>query len=127
MRGIRPHKAGNFTLWALNELSIRDQHETLIPVMKIMGFFDVALEDEEHRAVSRGNWMNLAELNSLIHPEIPTLESQSRKESQLKNKRPHVGVPAFEARAVFPALKGVSEEVERTIDAFEMLFSTLDP
>jgi hypothetical protein len=38
-----------------------------------------------------------------------------------------VGVPAFEARAVFPALKGVSEEVERTIDAFEMLFSTLDP
>jgi hypothetical protein len=52
----------------------------------------------------------------------------------MKNKRRtsanvllDVGVPAFEARAVFPTLKGVSEEVERTIDAFEMLFSTLDP
>jgi hypothetical protein len=136
MRGIRPHQAGNFTLWALNELSIRDKHETLIPVMKIMGFFDVALEDEEHRAVGRGNFV--MDESSRIKLTYPSGDTNAGKpvtqRVTMKTKRRtsanvllDVGVPAFEARAVFPALKGVSEEVERTIDAFEMLFSTLDP
>ena len=135
IQGIRSHKTGNFNLWALNELSIRDKHETLIPVMKIMGFFDVALEDEEHRAVGRGNFV--IDESSRIKLTYPSGDSKAGKpvtqKVTMKNKGRtsanvllDAGVPAFAAQAVFPVLKRVSEEVEQTIDAFETLFSTLN-
>lgn len=136
MQDIRPYKAGNLTLWALNELSIRDKHETLIPVMKIMGFFDVALEDEECRAVGRGNFvMDESSRIKLTYPSGYTNAGKPvTQKITMKNKGRtsanlllDVGVPAFEGQAVFPTLKKISDEVVRTIDAFDILFATKDP
>lgn len=125
----------SLNLWALNELSIRDKHETLIPVMKIMGFFDVALEDEELRPVGRG--MFVMDESSRIKLTYPSGDSNAGKpvtqKITMKNKGRtsanvllDVGATAFEAQAAFPTLKRVSEQVENTIDAFEMLFNTLN-
>jgi hypothetical protein len=44
---VKPYKAGNYPLWALHDLNIRDKHQLLVPIFDLMRFTNICLEDDE--------------------------------------------------------------------------------
>ncbi|SRR6266403_630958 len=116
---IKPYQCGNSTLWGLHELNIVDKHESLIPVLKLMGFFGVHLEDENHVRVGRSDY--IADESCLIN-----LTGTYGRKITLKDKgRPsanivfNIGASVFAGETVVPTLKRISEEVTRTVEAIE--------
>jgi hypothetical protein len=115
---IKPYKTGNPALWGLHEINIRDKHEIIIPVLKLIGFFGVALEDDQHLPV--GSDYYIMDESSRIR-----LRKADDRKVTIKDKgRPSANIlfdigTSFAPEAVFPALKRVSEEVARTVRLFE--------
>jgi len=116
---VKPYHAGNYTLWALHDLNIRDKHQLLVPVVKLFKFYGVRLEDDKQAPVN-GRTFYLMDASSRIRlPDCTTVI--------LKEKGHASGVilfdfgTAFQNESVIPALNGVAEEVTRTIEAFEAL------
>jgi hypothetical protein len=121
LNGIKPYQTGNPAVWGLHKLNIVDKHERIIPTLKLVGFFNVRLEDEDGAKV--GNREYVADESCLI-----PLTGTYRKKVKLKDKGRSsaniifdIGAFAFKGEPVFPTLRGISEEVTRIVDAFEKI------
>ena len=116
---VKPYAAGNHSIWALHQMNISDKHEFFVPALKFVGIVNVSLEDEKGRAV--GNTGYLMDESSRIR-----LRDADDRKVAIKNKG-HA-TPAvifgpdtmFENQPIFLTLAGISEEVTRTVEAFEM-------
>src|SRR5256885_1099179 len=118
---VKPYQAGNPAIWGLHELNIVDKHERIIPTLRLVGFFDVSLEDENGKQVGVRNY--LAEESCLIpltgtYGSKITLQDNGRTSANIIFD---VSARAFQGETVFPALARAVEEVKRTIDAFEIV------
>lgn len=117
---IKPYKAGNFLLWACDSMNIRDKHELLIPVLKLVGLFDLCLENEEGMTV--GSTGYLMHESFRIH-----LSDANGGKVTIKNEG-HASMTIFFGEGTpFPnesvsiSLLRIAEEITRTIDTFETL------
>lgn len=119
---VKPYQAGNYPLWALDDLNIRDKHQLLVPVLKLMGFTGVLLEDQERGVTVQPNFI-------ADEPFRLSLREAGGLDLAVKAKGHatmsiffNLGVP-YEGEAILPTLGGIAEEVTRTIEAFELLLS----
>jgi len=119
---IKPYKAGNFSLWALHQLNMMDKHQLLIPTIDAVCFLNVSLRNEKDEIIR--------------HPIIFADEScdiplarQNGRQFKLENQGTVQVVVAFNlgtpyaGERVLVSLKAITEEVSRTIEAFEPLFA----
>ncbi len=116
---VKPYEAGNPAIFGLHELNIMDKHQRIVPTLKLVGFFNVRLEDEHGNRIGRGEY--IADESCLI-----PLTGTYGKKVKLKDEGSpsaniifDLGASVFQGEAVFPALRGVAEEVARTIEAFD--------
>src|ERR1700691_1151478 len=118
---IKPYKAGNHPLWALDDLNIRDKHQLLIPVLKKMYIRGVSFEDEKGKELMLDG--------SLIadRPRNFPLQGVDGKSLRIKNKGYLTtgiflgeGLP-FTGQPVIRVLDRITKEVLRTVKAFETL------
>ena len=121
LNDIRPYQAGNYNIWALDDLNIRDKHQLLIPVLKIMHITGVSFEDEN------GKEWPLQKLLIADEPWTLPLREFFGKKLTVKNKGHaasavffNSGFP-FEGKKVTDALDGIAKEVSRTVQAFDTL------
>jgi hypothetical protein len=119
---IKPYYAGNPVIWGLHTLNIREKHEVLVPVLKLMKFTDVRLEDDNQGPV--GHPLYLMDESSRIR-----LRDADGKRVTLKDKG-HAATTIlfdirtpFEGKAVIPTLHGIAEEVARTVEAFNIMLT----
>lgn len=117
---IKSYQGGNPLLWGLHDLNIRDKHEILVPMLKLVGFFDVSLEDDQHHPIGRNYYL----MDESSRIRLPDADDRT---VIVKNKGHaagtilfDVGTP-FQGEGVIVTLKRISEEITRTIEAFEML------
>lgn len=129
---VQPYKAGNFPLWALDEMNIIDKHKLLIPVVQFLAIEDVCFEDEEG---ADEYTMSLFPFGDYVSKGLPfdvdILDFDhpiGRPERRVTLK--YYGHPTasiffddapFTDKSVVPALSGIAEEVSRTIESFELL------
>jgi hypothetical protein len=118
---IKPYQGGNDRLWSLHNLDIRDKHEMLIPVLELMQFSDVRLEDEE-TGVPVGPSLFIMDETSRIR-----VRDADYRRVKLKDKGHATATVLFDegtsfwGEPVVVALHWVSEEVTRTVKAFEVV------
>jgi hypothetical protein len=122
---IKPYQTGNGPLWSLHPLNIADKHELLTPLFKIMRFGPICLQDDQQlpfdeptnifSELSTSDYLGSAADNRNI-----TVKDQGRAAGVILF---HLGTP-YEGSPVIPALTIISEEVTRTIDAFDLLLGS---
>jgi hypothetical protein len=121
LNDVKPYQTGNYNIWALDDLNIRDKHQLLIPVLKIMHITEVSFEDECGK-----EWP----LNSfLVADQSWTLQLKEffGKNLHMKNKGGAASTiffssdSPFKGTRVIPALDGIAKEVSRTVQAFDTL------
>jgi hypothetical protein len=119
---VKPCKAGNYPIWALDDLNIRDKHQLIIPIFKLMWVFGVCLEDDQGKVFYPGALM----ADEPCRIKLP-IELYGKKLT-VKNKghaAPNVffqlGFP-FESEPIMPSLSRIAEEVTRTVEEFELIF-----
>jgi hypothetical protein len=120
---VQPYQRGDKTIWGLNELNVWDKHQMLVPVLKLMHFANVRLEDEKGRPAGRLFYY----MDESSRVRVDPMKSTDDRILTVKDKgKPSatilfdVGVP-FEGEAVIPTLNRIAEEVTRTLEAFEAL------
>ncbi len=117
---VKPYLGGNQFLHALHTLNIGDKHQLLIPVLKLVGVFDVALEDERGRAVGRREYIMdescRIRLRDALYSKV-TVKNKGRATAQiLFDEETALGGTAINA-----TLGHIAEMVTRTIESFEIL------
>jgi hypothetical protein len=119
---IKPYETGNYPIWALDDLNIRDKHQLLVPVLKLMRVEGINLEDDKNRPFFKDGGVVF-----LDEPCSIRLRDADDMNLTVKNKGHasatvlfDLGVP-FECQAIIPSLNGIAEEVTRTIETFELL------
>jgi hypothetical protein len=122
---IKPYKAGNPAIWTLDDLNIRDKHKLLIPLVKAIFFIGISLEDDKGIPVPvAGKFMTdvpiLQRINDLDGWPIEGNITVKDKGHATANIFFDLGTP-FEGCAIMPTLNRITEEVTRTIKAFELL------
>jgi hypothetical protein len=119
MDSICPYEAGNYALWGLHKLNIADKHKLLIPVIRLLRFTGLRLENEK---------------NDVVNPDIAYFMDETGRfvldtkgNLTLKNKGKaaatilfDVGLP-YPGQPVIVTLNGIAEEVTRTLEAFQSL------
>ena len=117
---IKPYKAGNYALWAVDDLNIMDKHQLLVPMLELMLIEGICLKDDKNIEIPidpifmDDSWsMRLRHL----YGRNLTVHDKGHASSTILF---HLGT-AFEGKAVLPALNGIAEEVTRTIEAFDIL------
>ena len=117
---IKPYAAGNHSLWALHQMNISDKHEFFVPALKFVAIVNVSLEDDKGRAIGRTGYAMDESCR------IRLMDANDRKVT-IKNKgqatlRVLFGPDTlFQNQPIFMTLAGISEEVTRTVEAFERL------
>lgn len=120
MGSVKPYQGGNNLLYGLDRLNARDKHELLIPVLKLMQFSGVHLEDSEHRKVG-------ASVYYMDESSRVRLRDTDDKIVTVKDKGHAAATILFDTgtalwgEAIIPTLAKIAEEVTRTIGAFEAL------
>jgi hypothetical protein len=114
---IKPYQTGNYPLWAIHDLDIRDKHHFIIPVIELMLFRDIRFDDEKQVAHSR----------NVFTQSSTSVRLEPFHKFELKDK----GHPAaqilfppdvpFEAKPVIPELHNLSKVCGGVIEAFEKL------
>ena len=116
---VKPYQAGNYPLWALDELNVIDKHKLLLPALQMLRFVDIRLEDENHRQVGTTVYY-MDEACSI------RLRDADDRKVIIKNKGHAAATVAFdqgtpfENQAIVPTLANISQEVLRTVEAFEV-------
>jgi hypothetical protein len=117
---IKPHQGGNPALWGLHNLNIRDKHEILVPVLKLVLVDGVHLEDNEHRPIGKTTYImdesSRIRLRDADDRRVTVRDKGHASASIYFN----IGTP-FGGDGVIPTLKGISEEVTRTVEAFQLM------
>jgi hypothetical protein len=119
---IKPYQTGNMTLWTLDDWNITDKHQLLIPVLKLVIVSQVSFEDEYQRPLP-----NLRDQFFFDESGFALIKGAKGINLKIKNKG-HASADILLARdilkkiqAVVPTLRGIAEEVTKTVDAFESL------
>jgi hypothetical protein len=119
---VQPYEAGNYPLWFLDKLNIRDKHQLLIPVEKLMRFDNIRLEDDKQMPVSARQFYLMEDSS-----RMRIIDSESRNIT-VKDKGKATTAIFFSVagsfiqdQTVIPTLNGIAEEVTRTIEAFKTL------
>jgi hypothetical protein len=125
---IKPYKAGNMPLWALDDMNIRDKHQLLLPVLKLLKFDGIRLEDDN--GVSINEKFYVGDKSMRIRLQEPGGDEYSPdidRNVTVKDKGYaaaaiffDLGVP-LQGEPVVPSLNKISEEVSRTMEAFKLL------
>ncbi len=125
---VKPYKAGNFNLWALDDLNIRDKHRLLVPVFQLVRFSGVHLEDEHGAVTLTQKYFIMDQATSFRLDRLGVKNSWSRH-FQVKDKGHaaativfDMGIP-FETDPVIATLRRIAEEVSRAVKAFEILLT----
>lgn len=123
MAGVRPYQGGNPALWGLHKLNVRDKHELLIPVLKLVMVSGVYLEDNQYRRIGDRDYiMGDSSKIRIADADDRNVTVKDRGHADVTILF-DIGTP-FYGEPVVPTLKRVSEEVTRTIKAFESLLGT---
>jgi hypothetical protein len=114
---IKPYQAGNYPLWALHELDIVDKHQVVIPLLKIMRFSSIRLEDR------KGNEIFIPHIfteSSCTHSfkQIGPLNLKDKGNAAAAIMFP-LDVP-FQCDAVIPHLHTLAKMVTGIIESFEI-------
>src|SRR5450755_4763317 len=119
---IKPYKAGNPLLWALDDLNIIDKHQLLIPSLQAMVFDGIRLEDQKDGSIIPVRPIYMDKSGSL------RLQELDYRKVAVKNKGHaaatvifDIGIGLFEDQAIIQSLTRIAEEVDRAIKAFELL------
>jgi hypothetical protein len=124
---IKPYEAGNYTIWALHRLNMRDKHELLIPTFEMMGIRGIRLRNHEDilldypAVLTSGSCRQ--RLDETYYGRNPVVESQGEAATGIGF---NYGIP-FEGENVIRTLDGIAKEVTRTIEAFELLLGENKP
>jgi len=120
---IKPHSAGNIFLWGLDDLNIRDKHQLLIPVLKLMRFLGIRLENEKGKLIYPDQlWFMDASCSIRLREADDMLVTIKDKGRATATILFDLGIP-FEGEAIIPTLHRISEAVAGTIEAFEILLA----
>jgi hypothetical protein len=117
---VKSYQAGNPALWMLDDLNIMDKHQLLVPVLKLMMIGNVRFEDEQQRPIT-GQFMFA---DSMATP----IEGSEGLNLTVKDKghaTAHILLgPNIlkQINEVVPTLRGIAEEVTKTIELFDLLF-----
>jgi hypothetical protein len=122
---IKPYPTGNPLLCALHDLNIRDKHELLVPVFDMMIFRKILLEDDKQVSFWAEDTHGAREF--IMDESCSNIKLKRHDHLTVKDKGHaattilfNVGV-ALQSEPVIPSLYRITEEVTRTIDAFEEL------
>lgn len=113
------YEGGNTALWALHKLDIADKHKLLIPVIGLMRFVEIRLENEKGEVVNPDVSYYMDETGRVM------LDVGGHLVLKRKGKADatilfDVGMP-YEGKPIIPALDGIGGEVLRTIEEFSLL------
>jgi hypothetical protein len=129
---IKPYKAGNFALWALDDMNIIDKHQLLVPVFEFLEISGVRLKDEKGSLVEVESLFPFDEyVTDGIPFDVDIIDLATGLQNRAKELTfEHYGCPAcgvifqdppFKGKSVLPTLNGIAEEVSRTIESFAIL------
>jgi len=116
----KPYKAGNFPIWALDDLNIKDKHQLLVPTLKLLKVDGVQIENDKGVPVYQNFW---------IVDESCSIRLYDANNMRLKiTDKGHcsavamfdVGVP-FEGESVTQSLNKMAKEVSQVVRAFKLL------
>ena len=119
---VKPYYAGNATLWALHTVSVSEKHEILVPVLELMQFTEVSLEDDEQCPIGRDIYFmdrsSKIGLGMEAYGKHVIVKNKGQSATTILFE---LGTP-FEGKPIVPTLTRVAEETLRTVEAFEMIF-----
>ena len=119
---IKPYEAGNYPLWAADDLNIRDKHQLLIPVLKAMWFNGIRLEDDKQNMIFIGPYI-MDEAGSLRLRELIDKNITVQDKGQaVTNIFFDIGTP-FDGQPVGKTLNNIAEVITCTIKEFEIIFN----
>lgn len=121
LNNVKPYQTGNAEIFGLHKLNIIDKHEQVVPTLKLVGFFNVRLENEDGEKVGMSEY--IAEVPCLIpltgtHGMKIKLKNDGRASANIIFDS---GASVFRGETVFPTLDRVAAEVTRTGEQFEAL------
>jgi hypothetical protein len=112
---VKPYETGNFSLWALHKMNIRDKHQLLIPVFELVRLLNVRFKEEEGAMFSMNVELPFGPMNWFSRGD-KTAQVDDKGQAAL-TVRFQPGFP-FEGEPVIPTLARVAEEVSYVIDFF---------
>ncbi|HEV3512620.1 MAG TPA: hypothetical protein VGS05_13020 [Candidatus Sulfotelmatobacter sp.] len=121
---VQPYSTGNYFLWALDDLNVRDKHQLLIPVAKFLRFDGVNLEDDKQRPVNPRMYYLMEESSRIpigIDMKITVKDKGHASGTILFEMGKSGDIIPFQSEPVIPSLSRIAEEVSRTLQAFEGL------
>jgi hypothetical protein len=113
---IEPYKAGNYSVWALHDLDVSDKHQFIIPVLQLMCFSDIRLEDDEHLVLEPGRDYFMDSSCSVSIQGMGNFTLKDKGHAATNILFP-IDVP-FEGNPVIPSLLQLSQDVSGLIRAF---------
>jgi hypothetical protein len=124
---VKAYKSGNGALWTLHDWNITDKHQLLIPVLKLVILTQVSFEDEQNRPLP-----NLR--SEFFFGEESGFAYLGAKGINVKVKnKGHASADILLAQdilnkiqAVVPTLRGIAEEVTKTVDLLENFFGIVE-
>ncbi|HET9401112.1 MAG TPA: hypothetical protein VFO34_09185 [Candidatus Acidoferrales bacterium] len=122
LSSIVPYKNGNPTLCGLNELGIMDRHQMFVPVLKMMSIRDLRLEDQVGRQLDCVDYILDDSSRVRLHEADDMVVQVKNKGRAAATIFFDIGAP-FEGEPVLSTLRRVTEEVSRTIEAFNLLIT----
>lgn len=118
---VKSYQAGNYPLWALHQLDIADKHQAVIPLLKILRFSDIELEDRKGNKISVPHIFTEASCSYPID-QIGVVKLKDMGTAAAALMFP-LGVP-FECDAVIPRLHDFAKAVGGIIESFETILGT---
>jgi hypothetical protein len=116
---VSPYRGGNESLWALHELNIVDKHKALLPVIELVAFIGVRLENDGGVGFPPSEFLAERTCRIRIHGSYRQNITLKSKGHASANVIFNVGAPAFQGETIFPTLKTLAEAVTAVIDKFE--------
>ncbi len=124
LHDVKPYKAGNYALWAIDDLNIRDKHQLLVPLLDpLFRFTGIRIEDEQGQAVNEGA-VYYSDANGSIRLECTTWPvAVKQKGTASATILFDLGLP-FECAPVVPSLQQLAAAVEGVVKSFAVRVET---
>jgi hypothetical protein len=117
----KPYKAGNFAVWAVDDMNIMDKHKLLIPTLKLMYFHGIRLKDDKDNIISADRYFIDQSHTFRLSEWYGTNLTVHDKGHATATILFDLGTPFMAGQGVIPTLNGIAEEITRTIEAFDIL------
>jgi len=117
---IKPYETGNRSLWALHKLNIRDKHELLIPLFKMVRIAQICLINEQNIIFEYRPILTTDSFRRYLpedeYGRYPKVHDKGKAAAGIGFE---FSVP-FAGESVISTLNSIAEEVTRTIEAFKI-------